>query len=111
MEQFGAHTKAAGNNRAALRRAAAARAALTQPPRQPAPLVHEVTHHDNIGRPALAMRMGAAHRNAAPAVVHAGARLLHRRPALAALYRATFAPVCTVMRVAALYHRTLTDDF
>lgn len=42
MDQFGAHTKAADNNQAALRRAAVVQAALTQPPQQPATLVDEV---------------------------------------------------------------------
>lgn len=42
VDQFGAHTRAADNNQAALRRAAVVQAALQQPPRRPATLVDEV---------------------------------------------------------------------
>lgn len=42
MDRFGAHTKAADNNQAALRRAALVQVALAQPPRQPATLADEV---------------------------------------------------------------------
>lgn len=98
MEQFGAHTKAAGNNRAALARAAAVRAALTQPPRQPAPLVHEVPRP----RPRLpARRQCTAHPQSCTAAMHAEALLQHRR-AGQTTRQATAAAACAVVGAAAL---------